>query len=279
MRKLALLFFVVLVLLLVACQPAERIITATPAPPTAPPDNPTPTAEFLCTPVSTDHRCFIDQVVNPNAFFDPPPLTVSPNITRYTYVHPNGSIEDVVKNVEVPGPDPVYSWFWDMTGNYKGSTILGWLPSIQYRYADNTFAANISSAAGTLLLNMDQIALQQGQNYLLKLSYRLDVFSRSGKPYDQAKLDWQEVCQIKPYNANPAWRFPVQGLNDARTSWDDKATVEEMAVAFHVDSPALTATLSCGIRLNWPAWEGHVLFKSFELIPVDWPDEGLPVIR
>lgn len=294
MRK-TLLLIVFLFCILAACSTAPPlIITATPDSPTAlpitvtveiapswtpppfvasatpPPDAPTPTQEVFCNEVSIDHRCYLNKPVNPNAYFDPPPLTVSPNLTTYTFIRA-GAPETVTKNVQIPGPPDYYKWSWDMIGNFEGLQILGWIPSIQYRYATNEYAANITSASGLLMLHVENFAAQANVKYLVKLSYRLDLFSRSGKPYADAKADWIGLCSVTPDGNSPAFTSPPQGLSNERTAWDDKETMEAVLLSLAVERDA-NLRFACGIRLNWPAWEGEVLFNALEILPVDWTE-------
>lgn len=279
MRKLSI-AIMVLLLFVAACEPVTVVVTATSLPPSAtvPPtaDEPTPTAEFFCTPVSTDHRCFLDKPINPNAYFDDPPLTLSPNQTRYTITHPNGTTETVDHRVQYPAPDFYYAWHFDLLGNYQGLSISGWIPDVYYRYNAGLFAVNITSVQGEVLLELHGMELQAGQSYLLKLVYALEVFSRSGKPYEEARHDFNGRCRLQPDNGSPPRNFPLQGLNPARTSWTQTDIEEEVVIAFTAGRD-MTVIVACGVKLNWPAWEGEVLFKSLELVPVDWTD--LPVIR
>lgn len=282
MHKLSIPIMALLLLLAAACEPVMVVVTATPAPPTATqtptaaPDDPTPTAEFFCTPVSTEHRCHLDKPINPNHDLSAPPLLLPGNETRFDIQHTNGTFEGVTRTVQYPPPDGYYRWRWRLTGATEIPTT-GWIPDIHYRPGSG-YAANITSASGELFLELHQMELQDGQEYAAVLEYTLDLFNRDSRPYMDTSADFAGKCQIFT-DAGLIYTFAPQGLSSARQSWTDKATLEEVVISFRA-ARDMTVVVSCGWSIAWPSLEGAVIARGFRLVPVDWNDSDIQrVIR
>jgi hypothetical protein len=181
-----------------------------------------------------------------------------------------GSAEVIKHTVQAPKPPfgPVtYDWAFQMTGLHGDLMISDWVPDVFYK--NDHFSMNVTAASGLASLVVAGLQLQAGQNYVADLEYQPLVKTIGAVSYAESSKEWQGLCMLWA-DSGFRYGFDPQGLLPDRTSWSDDL-VEHVTVSFKA-TVDLGIVLSCGLNLNRPLWEGDVLWLSYRVEPVDWPD-------
>lgn len=255
---------IALLLLFTACQPQPPIIiTATPAPPTETPE-PSPT-----TCVQFENHCnWYFQALNPNNTYDDPYLTW--DASRTSFGVPN-SPEVIRHTVQVPAPQEVNTWLMELTGLHGSVSVPGWIPNVFCK--SGYCEANLTSVSGKFMSTVEWFEFQADTNYLLKLVYRPRLRTVDSQvSYSASKGFFRELCRLDLDNG--LRRFSaVQSLRDDRVTWNDDLE-EEIVVSVGVRRN-VSARVSCGFDLLYPAFDGQVQIDEFTIMTVDWNDSDM----
>lgn len=236
------------------------------------PPEPTPSQEIVtweCNNVNgwmLSPHCGLDPwfvAVNSNSKLE----TATNNVVTMNVPLPNGTI--AYRTVVYPAPPGLYSWQFETVGHNGITIIRDMVPSVEK--VDGGFSANITALTGLVGLRLEQAELfQVPGRYVVGFEMtplvRLPDVSRNNpalmRKYCTIWTDTGKTYELTLQNAGHNQYQPI---------------LDSAVYVIAIDA-SLSIVLECGIQIEQPVFDGHVVFERIFVEPVP-PEYGDTVTR
>lgn len=180
---------------------------------------------------------------------------------------PNGTT--AYRTVQYPAPPGLYSWQFETVGHDGINLIRDMVPSVEK--VDGGFSANITALTGLVGLRLEQAELFQFPGrYVVGFEMtpvvRLPDVSRNNPAL------MRKFCTIW---TDTGMRYDLEFQNAGHNQY--QPVLDSAVYVVAIDAP-LGIILECGVQMEQPVFDGHVVFERIFVEPVP-PEYGDQVIR